>query len=161
MKPASRKVEAYSPFPIEELSDALHHHRFHDRLPLVVLIGGIVGGAGGFTAMQYYASVISYPLNVGGRPLLELAVVPSRVTFEIDDPVQAAFCAKLGDARPEWIADAHTIPVLNVDRFCGRVSNRFFLWHRINNDPKFDKEATGKFLESLQPREVSKVARAG
>src|SRR5215831_15671520 len=63
-----RRVEAYTPFPIEELSEALHHHH-HDRLPLIVLIGGLVGGSAGFL-FQYWVSVIAYPINVGGRPLL-------------------------------------------------------------------------------------------
>src|SRR3954467_14187795 len=61
-----RKLDAYTPFPIEELSDALHLHK--NRLPLIVLIGGILGGLGGYM-LQYYVTVIHYPLNIGGRPL--------------------------------------------------------------------------------------------
>src|ERR1039458_3885139 len=61
-----RKLDAYSPFPIEELSDALHLHK--NKLPLLVLIGGIVGGALGYM-LQYFVTVMYYPINVGGRPL--------------------------------------------------------------------------------------------
>jgi len=61
-----RKLDAYSPFPIEELSDALDLHK--NRLPLIVLAGGIVGGMAGYL-MQYYVTVWSFPINVGGRPL--------------------------------------------------------------------------------------------
>src|SRR5260370_3446634 len=61
-----RKLDAYSPFPSEELSDALHLHK--NKLPLLVLIGGIVGGTLGY-AMQYFIAVIYYPINIGGRPL--------------------------------------------------------------------------------------------
>ncbi len=43
-----RKLDAYSPFPIEELSDALHLHK--NKLPLIVLIGGIIGGTHGLPA---------------------------------------------------------------------------------------------------------------
>jgi len=148
-----RRVEAYSPFPIEELSDALHHHH-HDRLPLVVLIGGVVGGVSGF-ALQYYASVISYPLNVGGRPLLSWpSFIP--VTFEMTI-LFAAFCAVLGMLGMNGLPMPYH-PVFNVERFSGASRNRFFLCIE-SRDPMFDAEATAKFLESLQPREVSKVAR--
>ena len=61
-----RKMDAYSPVPIEELHDALHMH--DERLPKMVMIGGILGGLGGY-GLQYWASTIAYPLNVGGRPL--------------------------------------------------------------------------------------------
>ena len=59
------KVDAYSPYPIEELAEALHFH--HSRLPLLVLLGGIAGLISGY-ALQYWAAVIEYPMNVGGRP---------------------------------------------------------------------------------------------
>src|SRR6476620_6748751 len=61
-----RKLDAYTPFPIEELSDALHLHK--NRLPLIVLIGGIIGGLTGYL-LQYYITVYQYPINIGGRPL--------------------------------------------------------------------------------------------
>src|SRR5688572_10893447 len=60
-----RDVEAYSPLPVEGLADAIGFHR--SWMPRVVLIGGIVGCVAGW-AMQYYTTVIAYPLNVGGRP---------------------------------------------------------------------------------------------
>jgi hypothetical protein len=73
-----RCLDAYSPFPIEELHDALGMH--HTRLPLIVLIGGIVGGLGGY-ALQYWASAIAYPVNIGGKPLHSWpAFIP--ITFE-------------------------------------------------------------------------------
>src|SRR5215472_16305079 len=60
------KLDAYSPFPIEELSDALHVHK--NKLPLIVLLGGLTGGTLGYL-LQYYVTVLQFPLNIGGRPL--------------------------------------------------------------------------------------------
>src|SRR5262249_3531511 len=60
-----RRIEAYSPYSIEELDDVV---RMRDYLPLIVLIGGITGAITGYV-LQYYLSVIHYPLNIGGRPL--------------------------------------------------------------------------------------------
>src|SRR5215831_19291182 len=61
-----RKLDAYSPFPIEELSDALHLHK--NKLPLIVLLGGLTGLLAGYL-MQYYVTVIYFPINIAGRPL--------------------------------------------------------------------------------------------
>ena len=146
-----RKMDAYSPFPIEELSEVLHHR---DRLPLVVLIGGIVGGASGFL-FQYWASAIDYPINVGGRPLLSWpSFIP--VTFEMTILV-AAFAAVLGMLGLNGLPMPYH-PVFNVPRFEYASRNRFFLCIE-SSDPLFDKQATGKFLEGLEPREVCEVAR--
>jgi len=146
-----RRMDAYSPFPIEELSEALGHH--HDRLPLLVLIGGVVGGTAGFL-FQYWASAIDYPINVGGRPLLSWpSFIP--VTFEMTILV-AAFVAVLGMLGLNGLPMPYH-PVFNVERFVNASRNRFFLCIE-SRDPLFDKEATAKFLESLEPREVSEVA---
>ena len=146
-----RKMDAYSPFPIEGLSEVLHHR---DRLPLVVLIGGVVGGASGFL-FQYWASAIDYPINVGGRPLLSWpSFIP--VTFEMTILV-AAFAAVLGMLGLNGLPMPYH-PVFNVARFEYASRNRFFLCIE-SSDPLFDKVVTGKFLESLEPREVCEVAR--
>jgi len=146
-----RKMDAYSPFPIEELSEVLHHK---DRLPILVLIGGLVGGTSGFL-FQYWASAIDYPINVGGRPLLSWAsFIP--VTFEMTILV-AAFVAVLGVLGLNGLPMPYH-PVFNVPRFEYASRNRFFLCIE-SADPMFDKVTTGQFLESLAPREVCEVAR--
>src|ERR1700749_4211605 len=60
-----RKIDAYSPFPIEGLAEEIGFT--HDEVPLVVLIGAMIGGISGYL-LQYWCDAVSYPINVGGRP---------------------------------------------------------------------------------------------
>jgi Alternative complex III, ActD subunit len=146
-----RRVDAYSPFPIEELHDALGMH--HTRLPLIVLIGGIVGGLGGY-ALQYWASAIAYPVNIGGKPLHSWpAFIP--ITFECTILV-AALSAVFGMLALNGLPQPYH-PVFNVARFALASRNRFFLCIEAR-DPKFELEGTRRFLETLSPREVTTVA---
>src|SRR5215203_5718132 len=86
-----RKINAYTPFPVHGLSHALRQPR--TVLPWLVLAGGILGCSTGYF-MQYYAHVISYPVNIGGRPLHSWpAFIP--ITFELT-VLGAAFSAFLG-----------------------------------------------------------------
>src|SRR4051812_30125146 len=74
-----RRMEAYAPFPIEELAEVMGFHR--TGMPLIFLLGGITGALTAY-AMQAYSSIVSYPLNVGGRPLHSLpAFIP--IIFEL------------------------------------------------------------------------------
>ena len=146
-----RRMDAYSPIPIEELHEALGSH--HTRLPLIVLVGGLFGGIGGY-ALQYWVSAIAYPINVGGRPFHSWpAFIP--VTFECTVLV-AALSAVLGMLALNGLPMPYH-PVFNVPRFALASRNRFFLCIE-STDPKFDIDATRHFLDSLNPREVSAVA---
>jgi ActD protein len=146
-----RRMDAYSPFPIEELHDALGAH--HSRLPLIVLIGGIIGCLGGYT-LQYWVSTMAYPLNIGGKPLHSWpAFMP--VTFECTILV-AALSAVLGMLALNGLPMPYH-PVFNVPRFALASRNRFFLCIE-GTDPKFDLEETRRFLEQLTSREVTTVA---
>ena len=145
-----RCLDAYSPFPIEELHEALGSH--HTRLPLVVLIGGLVGCLAGY-GLQYWVSVIAYPLNVGGKPLHSWpAFIP--VTFECTI-LGAALSAVLGMLALNGLPQPYH-PVFNVPRFALASRNRFFLVIE-SADAKFDLEQTRLFLQSLHPREVMTV----
>jgi hypothetical protein len=146
-----RCMDAYSPFPIEELHEALGSR--HTRLPLIVLIGGLVGCIGGY-ALEYWSSVIAYPLNIGGKPLHSWpAFIP--VTFECTILAAALSCV-LGMLALNGLPMPYH-PVFNLPRFALASRNRFFLCIE-SKDPKFDIEATRRFLETLNPREVSTVA---
>jgi hypothetical protein len=146
-----RCMDAYSPFPIEELHEALGSAP--SRLPLIVLIGGLVGCIGGY-ALEYWSSVIAYPLNIGGKPLHSWpAFIP--VTFECTILAAALSCV-LGMLALNGLPMPYH-PVFNLPRFALASRNRFFLCIEAK-DPKFDLEATRRFLETLNPREVSAVA---
>jgi hypothetical protein len=146
-----RKLDAYSPFPIEELSDVLGLHR--NRLPLIVLIGGITGGALGYL-MQYYVTVFHFPLNIAGRPLHSWPAYII-ITFEMTI-LLAAISAVLGLLALCGLPMPYH-PVFNAPRFAFASRNRFFLCIE-STDPIFEVNATCAFLESLEPREVSEVA---
>ena len=144
-------VDAYSPYPIEELHHALRTRS--SKLPLLVLIGGLFGCVGGY-ALQYWVSAIAYPLNVGGKPFHSWpAFIP--VTFECTI-LAAALTTVLGMLALNGLPQPYH-PVFNVPRFALASRNRFFLCIE-SADPKFDLEETRKFLETLGPREVSTVA---
>ena len=145
-----RRMDAYSPFPIEELGDAIGFH--HTHVPLVVLIGGVLGGLTGFL-MQYWISALNYPLNIGGRPLNSW---PSFivVTFEMTILGAAGF-AVLGMLALNGLPMPYH-PVFNVERFAFASKDRFFLCIEAR-DVKFDRKGTEDFLRSLNPRDVTEV----
>ena len=146
-----RKLDAYSPFPIEELSDALHLHK--NWLPLIVLLGGIAGGIAGFL-LQYYVTVVYFPINVAGRPLNSWPAYIV-ITFEMTI-LLAAISAVLGLLALCGLPIPYH-PVFNVPRFRLASRNRFFLCIEAA-DPMFDRDRTCSFLESLEASEVSEVA---
>lgn len=145
------KVEAYTPVPIEELNSILHVRR--TRLPLATLIGGLTGMAAGF-GLQYWVSVIEYPINIGGRPYASWPafVVPSYELTILFSALTATLFMIIANGLPQ---PYH--PVFNVPRFSAASRDRFFLCIE-SRDPRFDVEETTRFLEGLGVEEVFEVA---
>jgi hypothetical protein len=145
-----RKMDAYSPFPIEPVWEAMH---VHDRpVSFFVLCGGIVGMIGGF-GLCYWVSTIAYPLNVGGRPFNSWpAFIP--VTFELTILI-ASFAAVISMLALNGLPMPYH-PVFNVPAFARASQDRFFLAIEAA-DPKFDRTKTFEFLKSLGAREINEV----
>ncbi|MFL6209275.1 MAG: DUF3341 domain-containing protein [Pyrinomonadaceae bacterium] len=145
-----RRIDAFSPYPVEELSEAIGMH--HTNMPLIVLIGGIFGLVAGF-GMQWYLSVINYPLNVGGKPLNSWpAFIP--ITFEVT-VLCAALAGIFGMLALNGLPEPYH-PVFNTPNFALASRDSFFLLVESRDD-KFERAATAEFLRSLGPREVTDV----
>jgi len=145
-----RRVDGYSPFPVHGLADALGFRS--NPIPYVVLCGGIVGALAGY-GLQYWVSVIEYPVNVGGRPLHSWpSFIP--VTFEMTILV-AAFSCVLGMFALNGLPEPYH-PTFNVERFALASRDRFFMCIESSDD-LFDPEQTRDFLKNLNPYDIYEV----
>jgi hypothetical protein len=145
-----RKMDAYSPMPIHDLSESLGYDKH--RVPFFVLLGGLLGACAGF-GLQYWVSVIEYPLNIGGRPFLSWPMfIP--VTFELGI-LFAAFGAMLSMFILNGLPQ-HYHPVFNVEAFESASSDGFFLCIEAE-DPQFELSETRGFLEGLHATKVVEV----
>ena len=145
-----RRMDAYSPFPVEGLAEALGSTR--TGMSWLVLLGGIAGGVAGF-GLQYYVAVIAMPYNVGGRPLLSWpSFIP--ITFETTI-LGAALVGVVGMLLLNGFPMPYH-PVFNIASFEHASQDGFFLCIE-RRDPKFDPQKTREFLRSLQAREVYDV----
>jgi hypothetical protein len=146
-----RRVNAYSPFPVEGLSEAMGLK--HNMVPLICLLGGLTGGIGGFF-FQYWVNVIAYPINIGGRPLNSWpAFIP--VTFELTI-LGASLAAVFGMLALNKLPQPHH-PVFNVHRFTHASSDRFFVCIEAK-DPKFHLEEVARLLQEVHAHHITEVS---
>jgi hypothetical protein len=144
------EIDAYSPFPIEGLADVIGFHK--NRVPFVVLVGGLIGALSGF-GLQYWVAAITYPVNVGGRPYFSW---PSFivVTFELTI-LFAGLSAAFGMIALNGLPQPYH-PVFNVPEFAKASESKFFLVVS-SSDPKYDVARTRDFLKTLAPRNLWEV----
>jgi len=145
-----RRIDAYSPMPVEGLAEAVGFE--WTSLPMVVFTGGLLGGCTGFF-MCWYANVISFPLNIGGKPYNSWpAWIP--ITYELTI-LGAALAAVFGMIIMNGLPQPYH-PVFNVPRFALASTDRFFLVIK-SRDKKFDLAQTKAFLQEMNPQGVFEV----
>ena len=146
-----RRMDGYTPFPIEGLAEALGKR---NRIPLLALLGGILGGSSAYF-MEWFANVISYPINIGGRPLHSWpAFIP--ITFELT-VLGAALTAFFSSLALSGLPKPYH-PMFNLPEFERASQDRFFLCIEAA-DARFDEGATRAFLQSLDPLMVAAVSK--
>ena len=145
-----QKIDAYSPFPVEGLSEAIGFHK--DSVALVTLIGALIGGISGYL-LQYWISTINYPVNVGGKPYHSWPAFIV-VTFEMTI-LFGGLSAVFGMLALNGLPMPYH-PVFNVPRFAFATRDRFFLIV-FASDPKYNPVETRRFLEGLGGKEITEV----
>jgi hypothetical protein len=145
-----RKLDAYAPFPVEELSEAIGFHK--NGVALICLIGGVLGGTAAYV-LQWWINTISYPINIGGRPFHSW---PSFiiVTFEMTI-LFSGLSAVFGMLALNGLPMPYH-PVFNVPQFNAASKDRFFIVI-FSSDRKYDPVETRQFLEGLNPISVAEV----
>jgi hypothetical protein len=145
-----RKMEAYSPFPVHEVAEALGMQKSY--VPLVTLVGGILGGLTAYL-LQYWINVIAYPINIGGRPLHSWPAFII-VTFEMT-VLFAGIAATFGMFALNGLPQPYH-PIFNSEEFAEATRDKFFLCIE-STDPRFERADTEKFLLDLNPKAVTEV----
>jgi len=145
-----RRMDAYSPFPVAGLSEAIGFHK--DGVAFVCLVGGLLGLLSAY-GLQAWINIVAYPLNIGGRPFHSW---PSFiiVTFELTILI-GGLSAGIGMLIMNGLPTPYH-PVFHVPNFVHASRDRFFLCIE-SRDPKFDLLTTRQFLSSLNPREIAEV----
>jgi hypothetical protein len=146
-----RRMDAYSPFPVEGLADALG--RKSRGVPLIFLVGGILGCLAGYF-MEWFAMAVDYPMNIGGKPLHSWPMfIP--ISFELTI-LCSALLGFFGTLALNGFPQPYH-PVFNVPEFRDHASRDGFFLCIEASDPQFDLVLTRRFLEELKPWHIAEV----
>jgi hypothetical protein len=146
-----RRMECYTPYPVEEAAVALRFHK--NRVPLVTLLGGLMGVTTAFL-METWIAVWSYPLNIGGRPLFSWPafIIPAYEWTILFAGLSAAFGMVALNGLPQLYH-----PLFNAPNFRqGVTTDKFFLCLEAT-DPRFSIMETRALLEQFSPASVVEV----
>jgi Protein of unknown function (DUF3341) len=146
-----RKVDGYSPYPMESLIHELDQH--HSWVPTIVLGGGLTGFLAGY-GLEYWSSVIAYPMNIGGRPFHSwVSFIPPAFETTV---LFASFGAVLGMLALNGFPRPYH-PVFNIEEFAKSASNDKFYLVIEAADPKYDAAKTADLLKTLNPTFVKEI----
>jgi hypothetical protein len=148
-----RRMDCYSPMALEEAAEAIGFDRSRDKVPLVALIGGLMGLTAMFL-LEVWINVLAEPVNIAGRPLYSWPafVVPAYEWTILWTGLSAAFCMFALNGLPQLYH-----PVFNAPNFRdGALVDKFFLCLE-SLDPKFDLIEARKYLEGFHPLSVVEV----
>lgn len=146
------RLEAYTPFAVDGLGEVLGLER--NRIPLLMLLGGLAGGFGTL-ALQYYAAVIDYPIDVGGRPDASWpAFMPAALEMTILFAALAGIIGMLvGNGLPRL-----NHPLFGSERFEAASRDGLFVLLRAD-DPRYEVDRVLHDLGRLDPLHVEQVPR--
>ncbi len=115
------RLDALSPLPIPGLADALGMHG--PSLGWIAMLGVLIGGFGCF-GMIVFATMASYPFNIGGRPLFSWPyyVIPSFAAAMLMGAILATMGMLFLNRLPRL-----NHPVFNIDGIEGATQDRLFL----------------------------------
>jgi hypothetical protein len=142
------RLDAWTPYPLKKLEPLLGVPR--SRVAIAVFVAAVIGGTFAY-GLQWYLTTVSYPLNVGGRPLHSApAFIP--ITFETTI-LFAAITAFLAPLALAGLPRLHH-PVFDVEGFEQRSVDRCWL-AVLERDPRFEIRATTELLHRLGARTVA------
>ena len=150
-KQGYRRMESYTPYPVEEAAEALHFHK--TRVPLMCLLGGLMGLVSGF-GLQTWINVWGYPLNIRGTPLFSWPawIIPAYEWTILFAGLSAAFGMIAQNGLPQLYH-----PLFNAPNFRdGASTDKFFLCLEAT-DPQFSPGGTREFLAGFSPVSVVEV----
>jgi ActD protein len=146
-----RAIEAYTPHPVEGLSELLHPGR-KLFLPLFMFAAAVLGGAWGFF-IQYWDEALDYPINVGGRPHNSWpAFIVGAFEFMLLVTVAAGLFALLASCRLPKLYH----PIFNSEEF-GRASRDRYVLCVEARDPSFEPEMVRRLFERHGAERVEEV----
>jgi hypothetical protein len=150
-KAGYRRMECYTPYPVEEAAEALRFHK--NRVPLMCLLGGLMGLTTAFL-METWINTMAYPLNIAGRPLMSWPafIIPAYEWTILFAGLSAAFAMIAMNGLPQTYH-----PLFNAPNFRnGATTDKFFLCLEAT-DPKFSPGETRAFLEQFPAVSVVEV----